>query len=119
MASGSNTFSIFGEDMGEAVVALPTLSELSTFVHRTLCQQDSLDPEQAPLVRVPLTRTGRPCGFVFHVEGPRLLRTSAVWAADDHRIIFYDSTGLRVRSVRLSESPDSDELQTTRLGLAS
>jgi hypothetical protein len=29
-----------------------------------------------------------------------------VWAADDHRIVFYDSTGQRVRAVRLSESPD-------------
>lgn len=92
--------------MGELVVALPTLDELAVFVHRTLCQLDALDMELAPLVRTPLTRAGRPCGLVFHVEGPRLLRTSAVWAADDHRIIFYDSTGLRVRAVRLSESPD-------------
>ena len=30
--------------MAEAVVALPTLEELSAFVHKTLCQQDALDP---------------------------------------------------------------------------
>jgi hypothetical protein len=96
--------------MGEAVVALPTLGELSAFVHRVLCQLDALDPEQAPLLHTPLVKAGRPCGAVFHVEGPRLLRTSAVWSADDHRVLFYDSTGQRVRAVRLSEAPDAAEL---------
>jgi hypothetical protein len=99
--------------MTEAVVALPTLEELSAFVHKTLCQQDALDPEQAPLVRTPLARAGRACGAVFHVEGPRLLRTSAVWSADDGRVLFYDSTGQRVRAVRLSEGPDAGEVKET------
>ncbi|HET6573896.1 MAG TPA: hypothetical protein VFG68_09860 [Fimbriiglobus sp.] len=97
--------------MTEAVVALPTLEELSAFVHQTLCQQDALDPEQAPLVRTLLAKVGRPCGAVFHVEGPRLLRTSAVWSAEDGRVFFYDSTGQRVRAVRLSEGPDAGEAQ--------
>jgi hypothetical protein len=98
--------------MGEAVVALPTLDELAAFVHAALCQQDALDPEQAPLVRTVLAKGRRACGVVFHVEGPRLLRTSAVWAADDERIIFYDSTGQRVRAVRLSEAPPIAECGT-------
>jgi hypothetical protein len=97
--------------MTEAVVALPTLEELSAFVHKTLCQQDALDPEQTPLVRTPLAKAGRACGAVFHVEGPRLLRTSAVWSADDGRVLFYDSTGQRVRAVRLSEGPDAGEVR--------
>jgi hypothetical protein len=95
--------------MSEAVVALPTFDALAGFVHQALCQQDALDPDQAPLFRTPLTRAGRPCGVAFHVQGPRLLRTSAVWAADDDRIVFYDSTGQRVRAVRLSEAPDIAE----------
>jgi hypothetical protein len=102
--------------MGEAVVALPGLEELSAFVHAALCQQDALDPEQTPLVRTPLVRAGRVCGAVFHVEGPRLLRTSAVWSADDGRILFYDSTGQRVRAVRLSEGPDSADVRFTAAG---
>jgi hypothetical protein len=97
--------------MTEAVVALPTLEDLSAFVHQALCQQDALDPQQAPLVRVPLAKAGRVCGAVFHVEGPRLLRTSAVWSADDGRVLFYDSTGQRVRAVRLSEGPDAAAVQ--------
>ena len=94
--------------MTDPVVSLPTAAELAAFVHRTLCQQDALDPDVCPLYRAPLTRAGRACGAVFHVEGPRLLRTSAVWAADDHRVIFYDSTGQRTRTVRLSESPEAE-----------
>ena len=100
--------------MSEAVLALPTAGELAHFVHDTLCKQDALEPELSPLTRVLLTRAGRPCGAVFQVEGPRLLRTSAVWAADDHRVIFYDSTGARVRTVRLSEAPDPAELVVPR-----
>ena len=45
------------------------------------------------------------CGLFFQVEGPRLLKTYAVWAGDEHRILFYDSTGRRFQEVRLSESP--------------
>ena len=100
--------------MSEVVAALPTVDELARYVHATLCKQDELEPELTPLVRSVLTRAGKPCGVVFHVEGPRLLRTSAVWSADDHRVIFYDSTGQRVRQVRLSESPDAVELAPRR-----
>ena len=51
------------------------------------------------------SRAGESGRVVFHVEGPRLLRTSAVWSADDDRVIFYDSTGTRFREVKLSEGP--------------
>jgi hypothetical protein len=83
------------------------MEDLAAMVHRELCEKDSLDPIQTPLFRTPLRKGTRVCGIVFHVEGPRLLRTSAVWSADDDRVIFYDSSGLRFREVRLSESPAS------------
>lgn len=92
--------------MSLVVVACAALDDLATFVHRELCNKDALDPAQTPLFRTPLRKGSRVCGMVFHVEGPRLLRTSAVWSADDDRLIFYDSTGLRFQEVRLSESPD-------------
>jgi hypothetical protein len=91
--------------MGPAVVAFTAVEELAAFVHQVLCDRDVLDPQQTPLFRTPLKKGGRACGLVFHVQGPRLLRTSAVWSADDDRIIFYDSTGTRFREVKLSESP--------------
>jgi hypothetical protein len=91
--------------MSQAVVACAGLEELAAFVHQVLCDKDALDPAQTPMFRTPLRKAGRNCGLVFHVEGPRLLRTSAVWSADDDRIIFYDSTGNRFHETRLSESP--------------
>ena len=95
--------------MSRVVVAFSAVEELAGYVHSVLCDKDALDPAQAPLFRTSLRRGGRVCGLVFHVEGPRLLRTSAVWSADDARIIFYDSSGLRFCEVELSESPTPAE----------
>ena len=93
--------------MPDAVVSLPTFDELCRYVRTALCEQDHLDPAQTPFVRTPLLRGGRRVtGYVFHVEGPRQLKTSAVWAAAADKLVFYDSTGRRVREVRLSEGPD-------------
>lgn len=92
--------------MPAAVAACPTLEELAGFVRQTLCERDKLDPEQTPLFRTPLLKAGKKCGFVFHIEGPRLLKTSAVWPASANRVIFYDSTGTRFHETKLSESPE-------------
>lgn len=86
-------------------LALPTFDALCSFVRTTLCERDALDIATTPFVRTPLARRGEPWGYVFHVEGPRLLRTSAIWSAHDDRILFYNSTGERVQDVMLSESP--------------
>jgi hypothetical protein len=91
--------------MSRAVFAFSAVEDLAGFVHSVLCDKDALDSAQTPLFRTPLRRGSRVCGLVFHVEGPRLLRTSAVWSSDDARIIFYDSSGLRFHEVALSESP--------------
>ncbi|MBN9121269.1 MAG: hypothetical protein J0I06_19315 [Planctomycetes bacterium] len=98
--------------MSRVVAAFAAVEDLAGFVHEVLCDKDALDPVQAPLFHTPLRRKGKVCGLVFHVEGPRLLRTSAVWSADDARIIFYDSSGLRFHEVELSESPPSAERGT-------
>ncbi len=87
------------------VVAFATVGELAAFVRGVLCERDSLDPAQTPLFRTPLLKRGKACGLVFHIEGPRLLKTSAVWSADADRVLFYDSSGVRFREARLSESP--------------
>jgi hypothetical protein len=91
--------------MADAVVACASFEELSEYVRQSLCEQDALDPNLTPFYRALVQRRGRPTGVVFHVEGPRMLRTSAVWAADDDRIVFYNSTGQRVRTVTLTEAP--------------
>src|SRR5436853_277279 len=91
-----------GDGMEPAVVAFTSVEELAGYVHRMLCERDALDLKQTPLFCTPLKKRGRECGLVFHVEGPRLLRTSAVWSADADRILFYDSTGTRFQVAELS-----------------
>lgn len=91
--------------MSLAVIACAAMEDLAAMVHQKLCEKDALDPTQTPIFRTPLRKGSRVCGMVFHVEGPRLMRTSAVWSADDDRVIFYDSSGMRFQEVRLSESP--------------
>lgn len=91
--------------MSQAVVACAAIEDLSAFVLQVLCEKDALDPNQTPLFRTPMRKGSRICGMIFHIEGPRLLKTSAIWTADDDRILFYDSSGMRFHEARLSESP--------------
>lgn len=88
------------------VVSLPTLEELQAYVQETLCAHDHLDPSQAPLKQTLILRSGKPCGLFFQVEGPRLLKIYAIWAAEENRILFYDSTGARFAETRLCDSPE-------------
>ena len=87
------------------VAALPTLQELRDHVLLILCRNDNLDPYQTPLHQALITRKGKPCGLFFQVLGPRLLKNFAVWAGDENRILFYNSSGERVAETRLSEAP--------------
>jgi hypothetical protein len=96
--------------MDPQVVPLPTLDQLRQFVRAKLCAADHLDPEQAQLRQAVIRRGGRPCGLFFQVQGPRLLKTYAVWSGDEHRILFYDSKGDRWDDVRLSDAPDPMKL---------
>jgi hypothetical protein len=88
------------------VISLPSLTAIRKQVHETLCAHDNLDPAFTPLFHSVITRHGKPCGSFFHIQGPRLLKTYAVWAGDENRILFYDSKGERFSEIRLSESPD-------------
>src|SRR3954469_14162827 len=90
----------------DGVACLPTLTELKQHVLLKLCEPDCLDPTQTPLLQSLITRRGKPCGLFFQAEGPRLLRSYAVWAGTENRILFYNCNGERVAEIRLSESPD-------------
>jgi hypothetical protein len=87
-------------------VSLPTVEKLRGHVLRVLCGHDALDPQQTPLHEAVIVRGGKPCGLFFQVQGPRLLKTYAVWAGEENRVLFYDSTGVRFAECRLSEGPD-------------
>jgi hypothetical protein len=111
--------------MSATVVSLPTLEDLAAYVKGVLCERDALDPAQTPFYRTPIVRRGRPWGYSFHVDGPRLLKTSAIWAADAGTVAFFDTTGQKIREVTLAESPvlpdiravpmPGERVRTTRL----
>jgi hypothetical protein len=87
------------------VASLPTLQDLRYHVLHTLCNYDRLEADTTPLFQAVITRSRRPCGLYFLLQGPRLLNTSAIWVGDEHRILFYDSTGQRFAETRLSDAP--------------
>jgi hypothetical protein len=93
-----------------AVIALPSLDDLRQHVLETLCARDRLDPGQTPFFQALIKRAGRPCGLFFQVQGPRLVRTYALWAGEEGRILFYDGTGQRFAETRLSDAPDPRRL---------
>ena len=90
----------------EPVCRLATVDQLCDYVRAVLCEHDQLDPSQTPLSRSVVHRRGRPCGLFFQLQGPRRVRTYAVWAGDENRILFYDSLGARFAQAMLSEGPD-------------
>jgi hypothetical protein len=93
-----------------SVVAAPTIDELRRFIHSALCANDRLDPDQSPLLQETIKRSGRTCGLLFQVQGPRRLKSYAIWAGEENRILFYDSAGLRIGETRLSDAPDPMDL---------
>jgi len=96
--------------MKSSVLSLTTLDELCQHVHQTLCEHEVLDPKQSPLQKLLMQRRGKPCGYFFEINGPRMVRVYAVWAGDENRILFYDSCGVRFAETRLIESPDPRKL---------
>jgi hypothetical protein len=93
-----------------AVASLPTLEELRRYILETLCEHDRLDVSQTSLLEEILLRSDKPCGMLFEVRGPRMLKIYAVWAGEENRILFYDSAGLRFGETRLCEAPDPQQL---------
>jgi len=89
--------------------SLPTFKQLRDHVHTTLCSRDRIDPGQTSLRYSLIVRSGKPCGLFFLIQGPRLLRTHAVWAREEERILLYDSRGLRFAETRLCEAPQLEE----------
>ena len=94
----------------ETVACLPTVAVMRQHVLTILCHNDRLDPGLTPLYQAVIIRKGRPCGLLFEAQGPRLLKTHAVWAGEEHRILFYNSSGERFAIIRLTEAPDPRRL---------
>ncbi len=77
---------------------------------QTLCSHERLDMEQAQIRRTFMRQGTQIVGLSIRVEGPRLMRSHAIWAERENRILFYDSAGHRFAIVKLSESPELSQL---------
>jgi hypothetical protein len=94
----------------DVVACLPTLEDLRRHVLHVLCEHDHLDVTQTPLFQQMLVRRGKPCGLRFEIQGPRRMRSSALWVGEENRIIFYDTAGARFHETQMSDAPDPRKL---------
>jgi hypothetical protein len=86
-------------------LTLPNWEQLRDHVQRMLCDRDRIDFRQSSLVETTIYRSGRPCGVMFQLRGPRLVQTHAIWSADENRLLYYDSRGVRFADEHLAVSP--------------
>ncbi len=79
-----------------------TLDDLRRLVHHTLCARENLLLEESPLYESVLRKGETVCGLQFFVQGPRLVRLSAVWSMQQNLLYCYDTQGERYLKRQLS-----------------
>jgi hypothetical protein len=89
-----------------AVLPLPTVAAIRDHVREVLCAHDRLDARQAELRQARISQAGKECGLMFQIRGPRLLRSYAIWACAENRILFYESTGVRFAETKVVNGPE-------------
>lgn len=93
-------------DIHIAVLPLPTVEAIRDYVRSMLCRHEQLDSREAVLRQAKISRNGNGCGLMFQMSGPRLMRSYAVWAGAENRILFYDSSGVRFAETKITNGPD-------------
>lgn len=73
---------------------------LRNFVYEVLCQSNQLKPSCYPMTETPLFQRGNPCGILFCLHGPRLVKLTAVWDCATDQVVFYNAAGERYLSVQ-------------------
>jgi len=87
--------------MSRQIAEIQTIDQLHAWVHEVLCKKENLLEEMFTTRAAVLMRGGVPCGRQFNLQGPRCVKLSAVWAADQNVVYFYDTRGQRYRKVDL------------------
>ena len=87
--------------MLEPLDEIRTLGHLRAYLHKVLCDKESLPADRFVLSELPLVRRGRHCGLVFSLTGPRSVRLGAVWTADHGTVYLYDDRGVRYQKLQL------------------
>ena len=92
--------------MPPAVYSTTSLLELEQFMLEQLCEQEKLDAAQVIRKRSVMRQGSEITGLIVRVEGPRLMRSQAIWAARENRLLFYNSAGQRFAVVKLADAPE-------------
>jgi hypothetical protein len=82
------------------------MNELEGFMIDGLCDHEKLDRQQVRIQRSVMRKGLAIVGLVIRIEGPRLMRSQALWVEPENRILFYNSAGQRFATVKLAEAPE-------------
>ena len=91
--------------MSAQSLQLDNLTDLRTYIHHTICQQNELEVGAFPVTERILVRGPRPCGIFFCLHGPRSVKFTAIWETERNTILFYGSSGERVMKTQLTHAP--------------
>lgn len=80
---------------------ITTIAQLRAYVHNCLCEQENLLADQFETRVFDLIQQGQLCGLQFHLQGPRSVKLSAIWASGPNVVYFYDTRGERYGKVSL------------------
>ncbi len=80
---------------------IQNVDDLHRYVHEALCEKENLLENQFETFRSVLKKAEKICGIHFALRGPRNLRLSAVWSADQNLLFFYDAKGERYEKATL------------------
>lgn len=84
---------------------IDNLTEIRTYVSRTLCQRNDFEEGVFQVTEKILTKCGKLCGMFFCLHGPRSVKLTAVWETENNSIIFYGSTGEKFQKTMLAKEP--------------
>jgi hypothetical protein len=91
--------------MSALSLQIDNLKQLRTYVHQTICEQNELEPGAFRVTERMLVRGRKPCGIFFCLHGPRNVTLTAIWETDRNTVLFYSSSGERVRKTQLVSTP--------------
>jgi hypothetical protein len=81
------------------------LDDLRRYVYETLCEENDFEIGAFEITERFLVRCGTPCGIYFCLHGPRSVKLTAIWETERNTILFYGSSGERLRRTQLAHAP--------------
>jgi hypothetical protein len=91
--------------MSAQSLQIDNLTDLRSYVHETICEQNELQVGAFQITERILVRGKRACGIFFCLHGPRSVKFTAIWETDRNTILFYSSSGERVGKTQLVQAP--------------